>query len=136
VTAQYSVNGGGTGGEFPRNILNQGEEAWNKWYQVNGLKSYVMVDFKSKQGLRLNGIGFKSANDCPFRDPDTASVFIFDTSNQKWINIAVFTLEFNEKRWSTVKFRLPACVTRSVLVEFKNNKDNNEIQLGEILFLQ
>ena len=33
VTSQhYLEHGGGTGREFPHNLISQGEEAWNKWY--------------------------------------------------------------------------------------------------------
>ena len=32
VKAERSVEGGGTGGEFPKNLALNGEEPWNKWY--------------------------------------------------------------------------------------------------------
>jgi len=33
VTSQhYLEHGGGTGREFPHNLISKGEEAWNKWY--------------------------------------------------------------------------------------------------------
>jgi len=32
VTAQHTIaRGGGTGKEVPKNIVNSGEEPWNKW---------------------------------------------------------------------------------------------------------
>mmetsp|Transcript_29171 Transcript_29171/g.21715 ORF Transcript_29171/g.21715 Transcript_29171/m.21715 type:complete len:92 (+) Transcript_29171:205-480(+) len=33
VETDYSVEGGGTGREFPINLLDDGEENWNKWYE-------------------------------------------------------------------------------------------------------
>ena len=32
VKSQHSVNGGGTGREYPVNLIDHGEEGWNKWY--------------------------------------------------------------------------------------------------------
>lgn len=35
VTAQYSVNGGGTGREFPRNLIDHEHGYTLKWYETN-----------------------------------------------------------------------------------------------------
>ena len=32
VECSHSVNGGGTGKEYPINLINSGTEPWNKWF--------------------------------------------------------------------------------------------------------
>lgn len=50
VECEYSIsNGGGTGQEYPQNLLNPGEEPWNKWCAnpCPNSRSYVVVQFKN-----------------------------------------------------------------------------------------
>ena len=70
VTCQYSVaNGGGTGREYPKNLIDSQNQNWNKWCACDCIdgKSWIRVDFK--QQLTFCGIATKTANDCPHRDP-------------------------------------------------------------------
>jgi hypothetical protein len=83
VTAQHSVlNGGFTGREFPQNLLSPGEEPWNKWYVAHFPRSWVMVEFQ--QPLSFQGIGFKSANDHPRRDPQEVRVSVHNPLTNQW----------------------------------------------------
>ena len=104
VSASHSVQGGGTGREFPPNILNHGSEAWNKWYQASSSTASITVDFKAAHQFR--GIGFRAANDCPHRDPDVAKVHFM--INGAFTEVATFDLGlFGGPRWNTKKFLLP-----------------------------
>ena len=83
VTAQHFLkDGGGTGKEFPQNLVSGGEEPWNKWFANSTQRSWVMLEFQ--QAITFNGLGFKSANDCPHRDPEQATVFIFNPRTAGW----------------------------------------------------
>ena len=73
VSAQYDVRGGHTGLEFCTNLIRQGHEPSNKWYQVKSSSSWVLLDFRGKT-KPIAGIGFTSGNDCAYRDPDHATV--------------------------------------------------------------
>ena len=51
--------------------------------------------------------------------------------SNKWIHIGTFDLDFGDRRGHTLKFRLPAVTTSSILFDFENRKAN-EIQLSKI----
>jgi hypothetical protein len=73
VLATHIVpRGGGTGKEVPANLIDAGQEAWNKWYQASSNQSRVTITMKKR--VKVEAIGFKSANDCPHRDPDTVEI--------------------------------------------------------------
>merc|ERR1711904_503040 len=74
VTAQYSVNGGGTGREFPHCLIDHEHGYTLKWYETNSSQSWVRI--KPAQPINVRAIGFKSANDMPHRDPDRVTVKI------------------------------------------------------------
>jgi hypothetical protein len=93
-----------------------------------------MIDFKGTR-LPVHGLAFKSANDCPHRDPDIARVLIYDDSRKTFIHVGTFQLQFLEQRWNTLKFKIPSCLTSAVLVDFENTNGASEIQLGEIIIL-
>ena len=77
VLAQYTIpKGGDTRNEFPRNLLKNGTENWNKWCQFESPTAWIMIDLKSPYSFQ--GIGFKSANDFEKRDPNVAEIFVFD----------------------------------------------------------
>jgi len=125
VTAQFSVNGGGTGGEFPINLLKQGKESWNKWYQTNSNTSWVKIAIDAP--INVRGFGFVSANDMPQRDPDSVKVTV------DGVVVGTFKLVYNA-RWQTLNFLDNINVTGKVFqFDFSNSK-TKEIQLGEIIF--
>ena len=84
VNAQFTVNGGGTGKEFPINLLSHGEEAWNKWYENQVSKCWVEIKFH--ESIKFSAIGFKSANDCPHRDPAEVTISILVKKGSKLTN--------------------------------------------------
>lgn len=128
----YLLHGGGTGREFPYNLLSHGQEPWNKWYQVTSNQSWVLIEFTKP--VTFVGLGIKSANDCPHRDPDEASVSIFNPHTQQWNKIADLAIDFENDRWKTLQYLdVSAAEVSSIIIDFKNNKAN-EIQLGEIIF--
>ena len=77
VTAEHTVkSGGGTGGEFPKNLVSSGTEIWNKWYEDKSSESWVEVQLPTE--VQVLGFGFKSANDFPHRDPDQVDIYADD----------------------------------------------------------
>jgi len=90
-----------------------------------------MIEFSKP--VTFIGLGLKSANDCPHRDPDEASVSIFNPYTQTWDKIAEMKINFSS-RWQTLQYtEVSANEIHSIIIDFKNNKAN-EIQLGEIIF--
>eukprot|EP01041_Mallomonas_annulata_P002438 gene2438-4728_t len=97
LSASGDVRGGASGREFLSNLLNEGQEPWNKWIHSNVSHSWVQMDFPNvppdalcstisttmRQGhsdgggdargegrsLRLLSYSLCSANDFPSRDP-------------------------------------------------------------------
>ena len=69
----FLEHGGGTGIEFPKELLNGNK---TKWYAVNKCAEglfiqsgpYGWVHIKFMKPLIMNGFGLSSANDCPHRD--------------------------------------------------------------------
>jgi hypothetical protein len=93
VMAEHSVaNGGGTHREFPENLLKSGTEPWNKWCQCDSKESWVMINLEKK--IDVVGIGFKSANDCPHRDPDDIHVSYAD-QNGEFVRLDHFKPDFH-----------------------------------------
>ena len=70
---------------------------------------------------KVHGIGLKSANDCPHRDPDSAKVFIFDDARKTFIHVSTLALAFGE-RFETTHYKIPSSTTSAVLIELHNNK--------------
>jgi hypothetical protein len=91
--------------------------------------SWVKIQFE--ETVSFSGIGFKSANDFPNRDPNKVTVKISNDGNQ--IQIAAVSLNFESKRWHTLNFFSISAKTKEVIFEFEN-PGCNEIQLGEIIF--
>lgn len=133
VKAEYSVNGGGTRREYPENLIKDGEEPWNKWYQVSSKTSWVEINIPTE--VEFGAIAFKSANDVPRRDPEIADLQIWNESEGKWNGLGTFDLTFESKRWNTLYFDIPRSKTNKVKVTFTNT-DFRQIQLGEILLLK
>ena len=82
----------------------------------------------------MHGIGFKSANDEPKRDPDVAKILIFDDARNSWIHTSTVQLNFDKDRWRTLRFKIPSCMTSAVIIDFENYK-RTSMQLGEIILL-
>ena len=131
VTAQFDVQGGGTGKEIVQNILSDGEEAWNKWYQATSATSWVLFDFNGDV-RELNAFAFKSANDVPSRDPKHVDISVWLEGETEKTEVGSFDLTFT-KRWETTEeFKLNVESVRATKVEFQFYNSQREIQLGQI----
>ena len=130
VVASHSVNGGGTGKEFPPNILKSGEEPWNKWYESTSNTATITI--KNTAGITFSGFGFKSANDVPNRDPDTVRVEVIQ--NGQAVLLDNYALSWDQ-RWQTRKYVTDKRYFASEVRFTFNNTKAHEIQLGEIIFL-
>jgi len=61
ITASHSVkNGGGTGKELPANLLNPGEEGWNKWCEIDSKTARVFVKLNNGQPVAAQIYDFKN----------------------------------------------------------------------------
>jgi len=99
VTAEFDVKGGGTGREFVKNILHDGEEAWNKWYQGKSKKSWIGFYFDGAV-REIAAFAFKSANDYPSRDPEHVDIYAWMPGSKEKKQIGSFDLSF-DARWET-----------------------------------
>lgn len=135
VSAEFSVEGGGTKKEFKENLLKAGEEPWNKW--CNCSKNYSWIKIEFEKAVSFAGLGFKSANDCPERDPAEAVISITDFYDFIPKKIAKLAMRFSRHRWEIIQFPdISAENIQSITFEFRNNNYLPEIQLGEIIFYQ
>ena len=76
--------------------------------------------------MELSGLGFKSANDCPHRDPNSVTVEIW--KDDDWHAIDEFDLDFSPMRWETKKFAFfDVFMTTKVRCQFVNSKGHHEI---------
>ena len=76
------------------------------------------------------GFGFKSATDCPRRDPDEVTISIQSlNSNGKYdfVELGTVLLDFSQKRNHTISFNGIRAFTNAFVFEFVNNKGNREI---------
>ena len=87
--------------------------------------------FKFKSRISIAGIGFKSANDCPHRDPTSVRISIL-ADNYSNEHVATYDLDFEEKRWHTLKFMDMNLSSKQYFFQFSNSRCA-EIQLGEII---
>ena len=81
--ASYQCSGetrGGTGREGIHNILRDGDDNWNKWYDPTlrlDLNPFY-AQFTFHRSVRLLAYGLKSANDVPPRDPKDWRLLVSD----------------------------------------------------------
>jgi hypothetical protein len=79
--------------------------------------------------IKVNGLGFKSANDEPKRDPKQVDVSY--RADDDTVHVATYKLDFEQKRWHTLDFEV-FMESDQFIFEFTNNL--KEIQLGQIIF--
>jgi len=123
--------GGGSLKEFPENLIDPGTEPWNKWYATHTSSSWVLLEIPHV--IQIAGIGFRSANDMPHRDPDRATVEIFIDGGQ--VETYIYDLDFDDERRDMRKFNFDAWIITSVVKITFENFDADEIQLHEIQLL-
>lgn len=81
MTAQFYQDGN----EVPRNLVDHGQDGWNKWIMYQGQhKSWITLSINDGK-KKVRGIGFKSANDCPERDPQKAKVKFFGAGDEETV---------------------------------------------------
>lgn len=112
------------------NLVNDKETPEHKWKALFAHQSWVIIDFKGVQNQIL-GVGFKSADDEPMSDPDLVRVLVQDDTSMQWIHVATFDMDFSEKRFMTLKYRIPAVKTSAICFDFENRKAK-EIHLSQI----
>ncbi len=76
--------------------------------------------------MTIVGIGIKSANDCPNRDPKQVNISTVDktvpSKGTAWKPVCSSTLDFQSKRWHEVNFLIPVTKTDHIKFEFFNNQ--------------
>lgn len=94
------------------------------------MNCWVKFDFKGKE-WDFNGIGIKSANDFPDRDPEKVVISIPQASKtgEGWKAIATLDIDFEKKRWREIKYSIPATRASKLRFDFINAKADIQ-QLG------
>jgi len=102
----------------------------------HGSDSWIEFDFKGAD-TTLVGVGIKSANDCPSRDPETIVISVpADPQSKEWIVHHTIQVDFpsvENKRWHEIQFVIPEVTTTKMRFDCHNPKDRCT-QLGQILF--
>ena len=75
LTVSGCIRGGGTRREFASNLLQQGEEPWNKWVDPMGAFRPSWIELHFFAAVTVTGYALCSANDCPARDPTSWTVY-------------------------------------------------------------
>ena len=74
----------------------------------------MVIDFPKGKLYCVGGVAFKSANDCPVRDPKEILIYYFPPESNEgdpWQQIASYTPQWAERRWETVKLNFKPIVT-------------------------
>lgn len=111
VNVYRSVDGGGTGLEYPVNLKKDGDSPGNKWYDYQSGETWIEGIFN--EPTRIKFIQLKSANDCPERDPYKISFQMKQNEESDYKTLATFdhiifkgryqVLDFNIETWENVK---------------------------------
>jgi hypothetical protein len=119
VTAEFP---GSSSQEGPVNLLSSGTEPWNKWCQTVSNHSWIEVSLTDE--IEVAGLGFKSANDCPERDPDEIDVSYCSASGGGYISLGTIRLDFGSKRFRTAAFAGLCISAFKFRFEVRNSKSN------------
>lgn len=106
--------------EGPSTLLEDSEGPHSKCLQHEWMNCWVEFDFKGKE-WDFNGIGIKSANDCPDRDPEKMVISV-PKKEGGWRAIETFDLDFKSKRWHEIKYSIPATRASKLRFDFINSK--------------
>ena len=75
-------------GEYKEQILMDTEGViagrYQKWITERSLDAWVKIDFKGKP-YTICGVGIKSADDCPGRDPTSVKISRWDMDDEKFV---------------------------------------------------
>ena len=132
VTASASVSGGGTGGEFPENLLLDGAEGWNKWYATHGLPFRLTFD-SHVEIPNVAGYAIRIANDTPARDPHAWK--LLDQNGRVLHEVTEEEATARPRaRAEWCVFRLPEPASASKLELCITKTGNRECQLHQVAF--
>ena len=112
--------------EGPSTLLNDSEGPHSKCLQHEWMNCWVEFDFLGKE-WDFNGIGIKSANDCPERDPEKFVISV--PSEEGWKAVESYDIDFERKRWREIRYSIPATRASKLRFDFINSKADIQ-QLG------
>lgn len=112
--------------EGPSTLLDDSEDRDSKCLQNEWMNCWIEFDFKGKE-WDFNGIGIKSANDCPEHDPEKMVISV--PKGDGWRAIETFDIDFEHKRWREIKYSIPATRASKLRFDFINSKKDCQ-QLG------
>lgn len=131
LTVSGCIQGGATGGEFAANLLDAGEEAWNKWVEPRG-GADAWATFTFPAPTTVIGYALTAAGDCPDRDPAAWEVLL----DGRVIEVVRAGDGAFEARRATREFVLPVPVrgVRALTLRFKETRARNAdaLQLGRV----
>ncbi len=129
IRATGDCCGGGTGREFVENLLNPGEESWNKWFFH--LDARATVTLALAMPVVISDVGLKSANDCPHRDPVDFDLLGLMRTKEVW-RIQVRRHTFT-RRWQTFCFQTKSnAPCDEVQLCVHRTGSPHEVQLGQV----
>mmetsp|Transcript_6197 Transcript_6197/g.22032 ORF Transcript_6197/g.22032 Transcript_6197/m.22032 type:complete len:269 (-) Transcript_6197:62-868(-) len=136
LTVSHDVRGGGTGLEFARNLLVDGNEGWNKWFAHPTTTAWIKLGVRRVEGAppsRLVGYAVKSANDCPGRDP-TEWQLLADGEEVHRVGGADGDSFSFTRRYEWRFFELPAgpALPNEVVMNISRNRSGGGLQMAQI----
>ncbi len=104
VSVFRSVDGGGTGEEFPDNLKIDGSSPGNKWYDYESGETWIEAQFINP--TRIKFFQMKSANDCPNRDPYQISIQIRNSEEEEFQVVGNYDNIIFEERYQVKDFNI------------------------------
>lgn len=122
--------------EFKEQLLMDTEGVidgkYQKWITERCHDAWAKIDFK-EEVYTICGVGIKSADDCPGRDPTKVTISYWDAVDEKEVPIGEFRMNYEGKRHRTLKYKTPTIDTS--WMKFSFHHDNHDhIQLNRIFF--
>jgi hypothetical protein len=97
VTTYRSVDGGGTGQEFPYNLKQDRDYPGNKWYDSCSGETWIKGSFF--EPIWIKKIVLQSANDCEGRDPYSVSFWSEDDKYLCKFDNIMFKYRYEKKEF-------------------------------------
>ena len=135
--ASSDCNGGGTGGEFVRNLGQLGEENWNKWFSGSSSSLYT-ITLTFAIPYKVHKYSLQSANDCIERSPKSWDLIGITADNHERVLLHSVQDDLFESHWQRKEFLCtgPSNVLfKAVELKIKNTRggSNSTCQLGSLL---
>jgi hypothetical protein len=136
VETYRSVDGGGTGLEYPDNLKSNYDSYGNKWYDCCSGETWIKGTFD--QPIWIKSITLQSANDCDGRDPYTVS--FWDEDDDKYL-CKYDDIDFNQ-RYQKINFLVDSeRPVRKIKILIERNKSlakygnwGDGTQLAQVIF--